>query len=55
MWRNVIAHVLPEELPALNEKHLALFVQGNSPCLTLLKMGTDDVSKFDLLIKPAVE
>ena len=48
-------HVLPDKLPALNEKHLALFVQGNNPCLTLLDMDTDDISKFDLLIKSAVE
>ena len=47
--------LLPEELRALTEKHLALCVQGDNPCLTLLKIDTDDGLKLDLLIKPAVE
>ena len=55
MSRNIIIHVLPEELIALSEKHLALCVQENSPCLTLLEMDTDEVPKLDLLIKPVVE
>ena len=55
MSHNVILYVLPEKLRALTEKHLALCVQGNSPRLTLLKIGTDDIPKLDLLIKLAVE
>lgn len=55
MSRNVIIHVVPEELLALTAKHLAFCVQGNSPCLTLLEMDNDDVPKLYLLVKPVVE